>query len=367
VIRRRRPRDGLRFGEGSMEACTAPRRGSGWRRYRVVLYLLLGLAATDVAVARFRRTWTAYDPNEYQARAASCRRQAWDLILIGGSPTSEGIDPAHLAGLAWHGTPLGRVFNLGLPGGTTTTTWHAVEHAITTPPRLLVYGITATDLNDNRDELNGVWTLMDLADVADWAQHRPGRAEWCVRHFAGERLTRLWGLYYYRNGIRLAAADLVETWRPGICPDAAAEARRGRDFAVALRRGDGFAPRWVDQTLAGIKAQGGTQPYLQFLERYRLGGHLQYLHRILDWAEERGVTMVLIDMPVADDLEAAYAPAFAAYREALAQVERDRGITVLRATAERLGLDDTGFADRIHLNAHGRELMGRWLCEQLAR
>src|SRR5438132_1168045 len=107
-----------------MEGMAARGAGARWSRYRVLLYVFLGLAAVDAVVASFRTTWTAYDPNEYQARLEHCRRRAWDLILVGGSAVAEGLDPTDLAGLNWHGNALTRPFNLGLAGATTTAVWH---------------------------------------------------------------------------------------------------------------------------------------------------------------------------------------------------------------------------------------------------
>jgi hypothetical protein len=334
----------------------------------VLAYTLLGLASVDATVLAFRHTWTAYDPNEYRERVQHCRRQAWDLVLVGGSAMAEGIDPAQLCGLYWHGASLDRVFNLGLAGATTTTVWHSMERGLVMPPRLLVYGILVSDLNDCRDEPNDVWTLMDLADVTDWLRLRPETGAWCVRHFLGEHLARCWSLSYYRNGIRLWAADLAETWLPGSCPEAADDARYGLRFTTALARGDGFAPRFEhrDQTLADLKAMKAVAPRFPYLENYRLGGHLKYLHRILDWAAARQVAVVLLDMPVCADLEVEHAPAFAAYRAALAEVERSRGVTVLRPTRAAVGLDDTLFADQVHLNTRGRGLMGAWVRAHLA-
>ena len=334
---------------------------------RVVVYLVMGFILVDVCVLHFRKIWLAYDPNEYRERLESCRRQAWDLVLIGGSPMAEDLDPAQLAGLYWHGTSLTRNFNLGLAGATTTTIWHAVEHGIVHPPRLLVYGISATDLNDSRDERNGVWTLMDLADVAEWIQQRPEQGWWCARHFVNEQVARLWNLYYYRNAIRLWLADYVECCCPGTCPNAALDARYGLRFAAALRHGDGFAPRFEneDQTLADLKAMNLVEPRFRYLEDYRLGGHLRYLHRVLDWAVEHGVDVVLIDMPVAAEVEAQFPQAFAAYRALLAEVARARGLCVLWPTRETVGLDNCLFADRVHLNARGRDLFGAWVRARL--
>src|SRR5438132_9175621 len=136
--------------------------------YRVAVFFLLGLAALDVLVGGLCPLWEGYDPDDYAARVANCRRGPHDLVIIGGSPVSEGIDPAVLAGMTWQGRPLTGAFNLGLPGGTTTEFWHAVRHGLIAPPRLLVYGITASDLNDSRQEPHGARVLIDRSDLIGW-------------------------------------------------------------------------------------------------------------------------------------------------------------------------------------------------------
>jgi hypothetical protein len=340
-----------------------------WGRWRVLLYLLLGLGAVDVLIFACRQVWRAYDPDEYEERLFGCRRRPQDLVVVGGSPVCEGIDPAVLAGLPWQGAPLERVYNLGLAGATTSEVWHAIEHGLAAPPRLLVYGITATDLNDSRDEPQGPRVLMDFGDLLCWARHRPESIEWCLRHFAKARVTRLWNLFRFRNGIRLWAADCAERLWPGVCPEAAAVAREGLRFSAALHQGNGFAPR--PQFRAGrldhLRAGGHIPPRFSFLEKYRLGGHLAYLHHLLDWAAAHGVGVVLVDMPVSPDLEERlYPQAFAQYRAALADLERQRGVRVLRATRGAVGLGDADFADLIHLNAAGCARLSQWLRRALA-
>jgi hypothetical protein len=337
-----------------------PRRG----RLRVVAFFLLGLVALDFAVAANRRTWRAYDPDEYRERVRGCRREKPDFVIVGGSPVSEGVDPAVLAGLTWRGCPLDRPYNLGLPGATTSEVWHAVEHGAVTPPRLLVYGVTASDLNDGRDEPHGPQSLMDAADVACWARLRPAAAEWCARQWAVACAERAWNLYYFRNGVRLWAADEAGCLSPGLCPEAASEAREGLAKSAALAAHHGFAPDPASRPrrLDRLKEAGSYGPPFRFLDHYRLGGHLAYLHRLLDWAAARGVEVVLVDMPVSADLEERFHPAeFAAYRDALAGVEHGRGVRVLRASREAVGLSDADFADLIHLNADGAARFSAWL------
>jgi hypothetical protein len=352
--------------EGAAEAAG----GVGWARYRVVLFFALGLAAVDAGVASQRHLWRAYDPDDYQLKTRDCRRQSPDLVLIGGSPVCEGLDPAVLSGVVWQGQPLEHVYNLGLSGATTSEMWHAVEHGIGAPPRLLVYGITASDLNDGRDEPHGPRSLMNVRDVARWVRLRPEAAEWCLRHWTLGRLSRAWNLFHFRNGIRLCFADNIERLSPETCPQAAAEAREGLRYARELRDNHGFAPRAGFQlhNLAQSKAAGSVPERFHFLEKYSLGGHLRYLHRLLEWADANGVAVVLVDMPVSDHLEETmHAQAFAAYRKALAEVEHSRNVRVLRATRAAVGLTDTDFADLIHLNNRGAARLSAWLRQELAR
>jgi hypothetical protein len=336
-------------------------------RLRALLFFLLGMAAVDWALGAFSGLWSAYDPQAYQARLTGCQATAHDLVIIGGSPTMAGVDPTALTGLTWQGRPIESAFNASLPLGTTTEVWHLVEHGLPTPPRLLVYGITASDLNDNRVTPEGPCYLMDAGDVAEWVRERPQSATWCLRHYAGERVSRLWSLYYYRDGIRCWAAERAEGLRPGLCPEAAAEARLRRADGERMYRGElitclvGPATR-----LDCLKAAGRVYDLFPYLERFQLGQHLACLHRLLDWAEARGVPVVLFDVPVSADLEERLWPGpFARYREALAEVERSRGVTVLRPTRAAVGIDDADFSDWVHLNATGAERLSRWLRDAL--
>jgi len=341
---------------------------AGCRPYHVAAYFLAGLAIVDILVARQSSLWEQYDPDDYAARVANCRRSPHDLVVIGGSPVSEGIDPAVLAGLQWQGRPLNYAFNLGLPGGTTTEFWHAVHHGLSAPPRLIVYGITASDLNDGRQEPHGARVLIDLSDLLGWVRLKPSSAEWAIRHYTNARLAGLWQLYRYRNALRLWAAEQAEAIRPGCCSESAAEARDNRVYAADLARGDGFAPNrsFLTRRLDLLKADGWRCDRFQFLEKYRVGEHLRYLHRLLEWADEHRVAVVLADMPVSADLETGqYAEAFAMYRHALAEVERARRVRVIRGTRAAVGLGDEHFADLIHMNAAGTARFSRWIREQL--
>lgn len=339
-------------------------------RYRVVFFCLIGLACVDALVAHHRQFFECYDPDDYAIRVRNCRRQPRDAILIGGSPVSEGIDPSVLQNLDWQGESLQSIFNLGLPGGTMTDFWHALRHAVEQPPRLVVYGITASDLNDHRQEPHGVYSLVDPLDLARWVQTKPASAGWAVKHYARARTSNLWQLYRYRNAIRLWAAHHTESVWPGSFPVAAADADRHLAYAADLQRSDGYAPDRACQArrLDLMKAAGWRCESFHFLDGYQLGDHVRYLHKLVDWAADHRVSLVLVDMPVSAELdEGAHAAEFGHFRAALADIERSRGVKVLRATRAAVGLGDEHFADWIHLNAAGANRFSRWLADQLDR
>ena len=66
-------------------------------------------------------------------------------------------------------------------------------------------------------------------------------------------------------------------------------------------------------------------------------------------------------MPVTADLEAKYAAAVAEFRTRLAEVESRRGVKVVRATRDAVGLGDGDFADLIHLNHIGAKKLSTWV------
>lgn len=337
-------------------------------RFRLLLYIVLGFGALDAVIASQHARWRQYDPDDYVERVQLCRREPRDVVVIGGSPVSEGIDPAILSGLQFRGENLSDVFNVGLPGGTIAEFWHAIEHGLAAPPRLLVYGITASDLNDSRNEPHGPYSLMDMSDVADWVTSRPNSAEWAVRHYARGQLSRCWQLYRYRNAIRLWATDCAERAWPGFSPAAAAEMLHYRLYALALERPDGFAPNpsFRERRLDLLKAAGVRCDSFPFLDRYRMGEQFAYFDRLLAWADRSGVPVVFVDMPVSHDLQdGLHGAAFETYRAWLAGVERERSLRVLRAHRDTVGLTDADFADFIHLNSQGANRLSKWIRAQL--
>ncbi len=323
-----------------------------YRRLRGPLRVLLALVVLDLTVIATARTWDRHSPDDYAARVETCRERRPDLVFVGGSVVSEGIMPREIVGTSWQGEPLASAYALGLPGGTTSEFFHAVK-ACGHRPRLLVYGITASDLNDSRHEPHGPASLMSFADTVEWAKSRPDSRTWVLRQYATARLSRTWSLWRHRHGIRMWAASQF---------DDSPEAKQLRDYSDALRSEDGYAPAagFVEQRYDLVKAMNGTLPPFAFLNKYKTGSHRTYLHKLVTWASDNAVSLVLVDMPVTADLEGQYPAAFAEYRKLLAEEEAN-GVTVIRAHRDAVGITDAGFADTIHLNWVGATVLSRWL------
>jgi hypothetical protein len=336
-----------------------------WRRHRVLGSVLLGLALVDLVVATQRHRWILFDPNDYREKVAACASAQHDVVAVGASTVAVGVDPSVLVGLTWHGRPLRRPYNLGLASATASEVWHAVEHGFTSPPRLLIYGVTVSDWNESHQEPNGPRQLMDLGDLASWVRRRPATSEWVARHFVQARIGRLWSLFHYREAIRTWAAVELDHWWPGLLPGAAAAARQRLAFARALERElDGFAVRpGLPGRLDDLEAAGALPAIHPYLEKYRLspGGHLAYSERLLERSARQGVSVVLLEMPASVHLERMYPQAFAEYRRTLADLARRHGVPLLSASSAALALGDAEFADVIHLNAAGAARFSAWL------
>jgi len=246
------------------------------------------LIAADFRHRTVRAGLAAALPDDYAMRVQGCAKEPRDLVFVGGSPVAEGIDPDRISGKS--------VYAMGLSGGTTSDFYHAVLRGCPTPPKMLVYGITASDINDSRHEPHGPYSLMTTGDVARWLKLRPESSEWVVRHYALAKIGQASNLFRYRHGIRMWAACEADERIPGSCPEAIREADELRERADRLQHGNGYAPArgYSVGNYAAVKAAGLAPKEFPYLVRYRTGSHLKYLHKLIDWCESGGVELVLM-------------------------------------------------------------------------
>ena len=337
---------------------------------RPALWLFAGLVAIDVGVRATHDVWARHSPDDYAERINGCRDAPRDLIFLGGSPVSEGFDPARFRGLDWGGGPITAPYSVGLPGGTATDFFFALRHATEgqPPPRLVIYGAAVTEWNDDRNEPHGAYSLWDWGDWRDVLTHRPEAWNWATRRFLEGRLRDGWAAYRYRHGIRAATAAAFDDLIPGSGGEVVDEARKSLAYSAQLRAGTGYAPAdfYAATDYAESKRLAKPAAPFDFLEKYRTGGHFAYVKRIRDWCRERGCDFVVVEMPVTRDLENRFPTQVADGRKLMAELKRDTGIRFVSATRDEVGLSDHDFADLIHLNRVGAAKLSTFVHDQLA-
>ncbi len=344
----------------------SPQRRSRWR---VVLGCSLTLLLVDIGVRLTQPTWSKYYPDDYAERVKGCAKQRRDIVFVGGSPIAEGINPDHLGAINMQGAIIDDVYCVGLSGGTTTDVYFGIKMACPLPPKVLVYGMTASDINDSRHEPHGVHSLLNWADLQDWQKTRPESAEWVTRHYAKDRATNLWATAQNAHAMRLWAAIQLSSLVPSACPETVAEAERQSQQYNDLTSKSGYVPTpwFASRQYDQMKAGGWQQPPFEYLARYKTGSHIKYLERLLDWAEQHDVLVVLVDMPTTADLEARHPAEFAEFRKRITEVSQRRCVRLLYADRASTGLNDSHFADLIHLNRSGSDTLSRWMGDELRK
>jgi hypothetical protein len=196
---------------------------------------------------------------------------------------------------------------------------------------------------------------------------RPESGEWVTRHFLQSRFSQASNIFRYRHGIRMSLANEADRQAPGSCPAAAREAEESHKQFERLHNGTGYCPAkgYAVGRYDRVKATGAPQAPFAFLDRYRTGSHLKFLHRLIDWCESNEVRIILVDMPVTADLEDRYSKEFTEFQDRLNEVERDRRVTIMRPTRSEIGLTDAHFADVIHMNRDGARRFSDWLMVHL--
>ncbi|MGL4422371.1 MAG: hypothetical protein ACRCZF_17000 [Gemmataceae bacterium] len=340
-----------------------------WRQRGLSSYFLrFGLLCLALELGtRFSADhWRRYAPDDYSERITRMRTAPHEVLLLGGSPVSEGINPTLIGNIpiATGTAPATAIYSLGLPGGTTTDFELALRQAESSPPKLVIYGITASDFNEDRREPHGAWSIMTRHDLSRIWADEPAHRNWYAKQYAAARVSEASALYRHRNGIRLALADWCHPLDAPNRERAQSELARSRDFST----GNGFVPAtgFLQGRYDIRKQTPECLPPFGFLNHYRIDLHARSLERIIAWCASHDAELVFVDMPVTADLQTEYAAAFATYRQEILEPLKARGFLVIDAHRRNVGLDDAGFADLIHLNRAGSDLFSPWLGRQLA-
>jgi len=338
-----------------------------WKRLvlkcKPIGFLLVGLLLIELTIRQFSTTWERYSPDDYAIRVQHCAAESRDFVLVGGSPVSEGLDPSLIAGVKWKQQTLNNGYAVGLPGGTTTDVYFATKQSCQSWPKLLIYGVAASDLNDSRNEPHGAASLLSWADWQEAISTRPDAAKWLTKHFLQSRASECFAAWHYRHGIRMFAADQFVKQFPSSCPESFAEAERQRDYADRLLISNGYAPasHFATRCYSDMKKSGWIAPPFSYLAKYKTGSHLRYLHKLHELCCSNSCDLVILEMPATRDLEERHPAEIMEFRRVIRDFCDTFQVNRLVATRTEVELDDGHFADLIHLNATGAERLSRWL------
>lgn len=339
-----------------------------WRWFLPLGWLLLGLLVLDLAMRLTAPTWERYSPDDWLERVRTCAHEPRDIVFLGGSPVSEGIDPSLLMGLNWQGEELHNGYSLGLPGGTTTDVYFAYRQGCPTPPKLVIYGVAPSDWNDSRNEPHGPGTLYSWADLQEACAVRPELTSWYRKHYGRTHLANLSAIWKHRHGLRMASAAAFLERFPESVSEAAAEAQRLRRSTERIRHGNGYAPAeyFATRRYSDMKASGWVAPPFQALAKYQTGSHLRFLKKLAEELASSGAQLVLLEMPLTADLETRHAAECRQFQRDLRAFLKDYpDVRHLAAARQAVNLSDDHFSDLIHLNSGGADKLSRWLKQQL--
>lgn len=266
-----------------------------------------------------------------------------DVVFMGSSIVNAGIDPLLFANLS--GTV---VYNASL----NATSPHLLEvwaDEIVLPrlhPELVVIGLSSRELNDHgisqteqyERYTESIGRAFEIDQPSLPQRIQKAAAEVSAMFRLRSDLRRPFAVF---NQLRGTAAEPLQLTEQG-----AITRLRGMEYHVT----DVFRQRTVGQDLID----------------YEIGGlELEALGRLIEYIRATGAAVLLVDMPV---MEADYVPMHPngqadvdAYRTALEQFADEHNVQL--ATPTNDPWPATHFADPLHLNQTGVDLLTTWLWE----
>ncbi len=279
------------------------------------------------------------------------RRQAPDtpgLYLLGGSSARESIvgGDALAAEIEELGGPRVAAYDLGSINQNFAESLAVVDSAPDTPAWLLVgvnLGRFTATREQNAAQAEGREFLLEGGAVQEFVS-----SEWGLAERSYTILPGIWA--YITDWMRMHGGKLLE----GDPPSTEYELHR---YSAKTRRSDSQKKRLV------TKWNTSRKPVFE----KNLDGNLQMLEALLAQARERGVRVVLLELPlnkeiVGDSLDASRQQ----YQEPVTALAREYDAPYVDLN-ERVDIPSRDFQDLSHLIAPGRAIWQRALAEELVR
>jgi hypothetical protein len=269
------------------------------------------------------------------------------LYLLGGSSARESIvsGDALAAEIAELGGPRVAAYDLGSINQNFAQSLAVVDSAPDTPAWLLV-GVnlgrfTATE-EQNAVQAEGRELLLESGAVQDFVS-----SEWGLQQYSFTILPGVWA--YITDWARLHGGALLE----GDAPSTQYELHR---YSARTRRSDGQKERLVKKWNTSRKP---------VFER-NLDANLQMLEALLAQARERGVRVVLLELPLNEEIVGdSFDDSQRQYQEPVTALAREFGVPYLDLN-QVVDIPSRDFQDLSHLIAPGRVIWQHALAKELA-
>ncbi len=270
------------------------------------------------------------------------------LYLLGGSSARESIvsGEALAAEIRAAGGPEVAAYDLGSINQNFAESLSVVESAPDTPAWLLV-GVNLGRFTATRDQnalqAQGREFLLDSDAVHEFVSSR-----WGLEEYTYTILPGIWA--YITDWMRKHGAQLLE----GDPPSTEYELHR---YSEQTRRSDGNKKRLV------TKWNASRRPVF---EKNRVA-NLQMLEALLAEARERGVNVVLLELPLNEEIVGdSFARSLRQYQIPVGKLAEEYGYPYIDLN-EQVDIPSRDFQDLSHLIAPGRVIWQHALAQELAR
>ncbi len=339
-------------------ATPAPRRKrSGIARVGVFIIALLAVAEIGIRVADDRLA-TPLRWHEWEAQAKAAQIEALSgrggvpIVAIGTSAMHFAFDPVQMRA-ELPGAPI--AYNAALPGGIPRIMeiWTDILVLPALDPKVLVLGVNSTDINDRGTQGFFYKVFTDSPEV----KRLTGRSS--VLQSIDHRLSTWSALWRFRTLIRRPVTfyNSLRGHRPANLGDAI------QPFGVDVSRRNRTVDASPDKVQGFVERRQGT-----WLRDYTVGGaESQALRAIVQSARDRGITVVIVEMPIGDYYLRAHpngADDYATFKAAIAALVSDTGSIFLDASRSVAPTPDY-FADFVHLNGKGAQAFTTYLGKEL--
>ncbi|MGH2728831.1 MAG: hypothetical protein ACRDKS_17805 [Actinomycetota bacterium] len=335
-------------------SASAPRRRlSGVARVAILIVVLVAVAEAGMRLADAQlETPLRWHEWEAQVKAGQIEmladRGGAPIVAVGTSTMHFAFDPVQMR-TELPGAPL--AYNAALPGGIPRIMeiWTDLFVLPELRPKVLVVGVNSTDLNDGGTQGYFYEVFADSPEV----RRLTGNSNFleAIDH----RLSTWSAFWRFRTLIRKPVTfyNSVRGHRP-------------------LNPGDAIKPLGVDvsrRTRIVDASQAKVQGFIErrqrtWLRNFTVGGaEAHALRTLVQGARDRGITVVIVEMPIGDYYVRAHPQGgddYAKFKQAIATLVADTGSIFLDASRSVAPTPDF-FADFVHLNGKGAKAFTTYL------